>query len=125
LYRNEPALYEYSFDSRGFEWIDADDSAQSVFAYHRKGKKPSNNLIVVINLTPVPRKGYTIGMEKKGNWSEIFTSDALEFYGTGNHNSDILIGEKITGYHHPYSIKANLPALSCIVLKRNTKIKEY
>ena len=123
LYRTEPALYDYSFDSRGFEWIDADNAAHSVFAYYRKGKKPSNSLIVLLNLTPVPRVDYTIGVGKKGTWKEIFSSDATEFYGAGNLNSEVLMSYKSEYRNSQQAIKVNLPALSCVVLKRIAKTR--
>jgi 1,4-alpha-glucan branching enzyme len=37
LYKNEPALYELDFEPAGFEWVDANDSEQSVISFIRRG----------------------------------------------------------------------------------------
>src|SRR5690606_9423674 len=54
LYRSEPALYEYSFSGEGFEWIDTQDRENSVLVYSRKGKNTQDELVIILNLTPVP-----------------------------------------------------------------------
>ncbi|HEY9534246.1 MAG TPA: 1,4-alpha-glucan branching protein GlgB, partial [Mucilaginibacter sp.] len=55
LYRSEPALYEKAFSPDGFEWIDGGNAHDSVVAYMRKGNNPENDLLVVLNMTPVTR----------------------------------------------------------------------
>ncbi len=39
LYKTEPALYEYSFQPKGFEWIAGDDTENCILSFIRKGKK--------------------------------------------------------------------------------------
>ena len=41
LYRDLPALHELDCDPAGFEWLVADDTDQSVFAWLRKGREPT------------------------------------------------------------------------------------
>ncbi|MFZ4102081.1 MAG: 1,4-alpha-glucan branching protein GlgB, partial [Sphingobacterium thalpophilum] len=62
LYKSEPALYEKSFDSGGFEWIEGGDAENSVLVYSRKGNNPVDDLLIVLNMTPVPRKAWRIGL---------------------------------------------------------------
>jgi 1,4-alpha-glucan branching enzyme len=70
LYKSEPALYEKAFDWTGFEWIDASNMADSVIVYTRKGVDAANDLVVVLNMTPVPHQNYRIGVPAAGEWQE-------------------------------------------------------
>ena len=69
-----PALHRYEFDWRGFEWIDCHDADNSVLSFLRRGD--DDYLIVVLNLTPVPREGYRIGVPDGGAYREILNSDS-------------------------------------------------
>jgi 1,4-alpha-glucan branching enzyme len=85
LYRRTAALHEYDFDSRGFEWINADDSENSVLSYLRRGRR-DEALLIVCNFTPVPRHNYRVGVPKSGYWREVLNSDAREYGGSGQGN---------------------------------------
>ena len=66
FYRKEKALHEKQFSADGFEWIDYNNAEDSILIYMRKGKKDIDDLVVVCNLTPVPRENYRIGLPKSG-----------------------------------------------------------
>ncbi len=72
----EPALHQVDFEWQGFEWIDANDSDNSVYSFIRRGKNPDEVIIVVLNATPVVRYGYHIGVPRPGHYEEVFNSDA-------------------------------------------------
>ena len=95
LYRTEPALYERSFEPSGFEWIDTSDRENSILSYVRRGNITEEAVIVVMNMTPMPRQNYRIGVPAKGHYREIFNSDAIEFYGSGQLNAALLATEYI------------------------------
>ena len=57
----EPALYEVDFSPEGFEWVEADDAQRSVFAFLRKARDGAP-VLVLCNLTPLPRTNYTVGV---------------------------------------------------------------
>ncbi|MDR6784734.1 1,4-alpha-glucan branching enzyme [Pedobacter africanus] len=118
LYASEPALYEYSFSPEGFEWINADDARHSIYIYIRKGKKAKDTLIVILNLTPVYRENYRVGLPFKAKWKEIFNTDAKEFFGSGKHNKQLLLPEKETCHNREYSIVLNVPPLAATILKQ-------
>ncbi len=118
LYRTEPALYQYNFSYEGFEWINADDMDQSVFTYCRKGAKPKDTLLVVLNLTPVYRENFRLGVPAKGKWKEIFNTDASEFYGSGQLNPVAVASENIDCNHRKQSIAINLPPLGVAIFKK-------
>lgn len=117
LLRNEPALYENQFNIYGFEWIDLNHRSESVIAYRRKGKKPKDDVLVVLNMTPLVRKDWKLYAAGKSSWKEIFNSDSREFWGSGDvYNPDIkstLVDKK----DKMYEINLHLPPLACIILK--------
>ena len=118
LYKSEPALYEHSFSHEGFEWINADDAQHSIFVYQRKGTKAKDTLIVVLNLTPVYRQNYRIGLPFKAKWKELFNTDAKEFFGSGKANEGLLLPEDEECHGRAYSISLDIPPLAAIVLKQ-------
>ncbi|HET9279960.1 MAG TPA: 1,4-alpha-glucan branching protein GlgB, partial [Flavitalea sp.] len=117
LLREQPALYEKQFSIEGFEWIDLNHRAESVIVFKRKGKNPEDDLLIILNCTPVIRrdwKVYTIG---KRAWKEIFNSDDKKYWGTGDvFNPDIqtsLVDKK----EMIYEINVHLPPLAAVVLR--------
>jgi 1,4-alpha-glucan branching enzyme len=118
LYTTEPALYEHSFSYEGFEWINADDEQNSIYIYIRKGLKAKDTLIVILNLTPVYRENYRLGLPFKANWKEIFNTDAVEFFGSGKSNEGLLLPETEGCNGREHSIVLNVPPLAALVLKQ-------
>ncbi|RQO71447.1 1,4-alpha-glucan branching protein GlgB [Pedobacter sp. KBW01] len=117
LYRTEPALYHFNFSYEGFEWLDADNANESVFVYMRKGPKAKDTLVIAINLTPVVREHYRIGVPFKTKWTEIFNTDDIVYYGSGINNKGAII-PGTEGYHNQkYAIDVNLPPLAVVVFK--------
>ena len=116
LYTSEPALYERGFDSEGFEWIVNDDADNSVLVYARKSFDPKDDLIIALNLTPIPRENYRFGVSKIGTWKEIFNSDDKKYWGSGMKNDDKPTEAK-TSHWKSNSIEVKLPPLSMVVFK--------
>jgi 1,4-alpha-glucan branching enzyme len=85
LYRETPALHARDCEPEGFAWAIVDDAANSVFAWtrHAPGAPP---VVVVSNMTPVPRIGYRVPLPADGRWREIFNSDAADYGGSGTGN---------------------------------------
>jgi 1,4-alpha-glucan branching enzyme len=114
LYRDSPVLHRNGFHPRGFEWIDCHDSTQSVLSYLRRDGDSFH--IVVLNFTPVVRRGYRIGVPRGGAYRELFNSDS-RFYG----GSDVGSGEPLDSQERPwmqrdYSLELTLPPLGAVVL---------
>lgn len=117
LYRREPALYEKAFSPEGFEWIDIGDRENSILVYLRKGHDRYNDLLVVLNLTPVVRQGFRIGVPTDELWEVILNSDDIEYYGSEAeeyHSAP----KQIHWMQQPYSITIDLPPLSGVILKQ-------
>lgn len=118
LYKDEPALFDYSFSHEGFEWIDTQDRENSVLVYARKSFDPARNLIIALNLTPIPRKGYRVGVLSTGSWQEIFNSDAEAFGGSGIINYDPVTAEGHEWHGKANSVILDLPPMGAVVLKK-------
>ena len=86
FYAGERALSELDCDPAGFEWIDANDSDESVLSFLRKGKANKDLIAVVCNFTPLPRMNFRVGVPRGGFWREILNSDAVEHGGCGHGN---------------------------------------
>ena len=117
LYKKEPALYQKQFSHEGFEWIDHGDHQNSVMTYIRKGKNEKDNVIVVLNLTPIPRENYRIGIPKAGTLEEIFNSDAKKYFGSGHFKNKNLTSEVREWNGREHSLELDLPPLAMMAFK--------
>jgi 1,4-alpha-glucan branching enzyme len=115
LYVSEPALHQRDCEASGFQWTVGDDRANSVFAFLRYAANHSP-VLVISNMTPVPRHGYRIGVPLGGAWREIFNSDS-EFYGGSNlGNQGQVLAQEFAAHGQPYSVEIILPPLATIYL---------
>ena len=117
LYKSQPALHEKQFSNEGFEWIDYNDAEHSVLAYIRKGNSEENDLIIVANMTEVPRANYHIGLPKGGELKEVFNSDLNEFSGTGGYKNTTLTALDKPHHFRSHSVALTLPPLAVVALK--------
>lgn len=119
FYLNNSELWEIDYSWDGFKWISNDDYEQNIIAFKRINKS-GDELIAVINFSPVERQNYLIGAAE-GAYIEVFNSDALEFGGTGSKNSGIIISSKGCLHGYDFFISLTVPPLSVIFLKRDKK----
>ncbi|MDE3235872.1 MAG: 1,4-alpha-glucan branching protein GlgB [Bacteroidota bacterium] len=117
LYRNEPALYEKQFEAGGFEWLDLTKRTESVISYKRKGNKPKDDVVVILNMTPVVRNNWEIFVYGKNKWIEVFNSDSKEFWGSGDVFNPSIKTERVAPNDHWYKLTVHLPALGAVVLR--------
>ena len=117
LLKNEAALYEQQFDPAGFEWIDLDHRNECVIVFRRKGKEPADDILVILNMTPVVRRDWKVYSYGKTAWKEIFNSDEKKYWGTGDvFNPDISV-QPVDKNNKTFEINVHLPALGAVVLK--------
>ncbi len=117
LYKSEPALFEKQFSPEGFTWIDTSDTENTVVIYRRMGHQSKDDLVIGLNLTPVPRENYRVGLPATGAWHEIFNSDKKEYGGTGHFKNEGKKAEAIAWQGYGQSVELNLPPLACVVMK--------
>jgi 1,4-alpha-glucan branching enzyme len=118
LYQKEPALHQKQFVGEGFEWIDYNDAENSVLAYIRKGEKEKDDVILVANMTPVPRDNYRIGLPASGKYKLIFNSDDPAYGGSGYKIAKQYTSEAKEWQFRKQSVTLDLPPLSIIGLKK-------
>ncbi|MFQ5576379.1 MAG: 1,4-alpha-glucan branching protein GlgB [Anaerolineae bacterium] len=118
LYRSEPALFEVDFEPPGFQWIDANDSNNSVIAFMRRNRAGDEHLIFVCNFTPLPRHNYRIGVPEAGFYRERINTDAADYWGSGMGNAGGLPSDNIPWHNLPHSLNLTLPPLSTLILRR-------
>ena len=117
LYRNERALHQLDFHPAGFEWVDSNDSQNSVLSFMRQGRSPDDTVLIVCNFTPVPRYNYRVGIPRGGYWLEILNSDAEEYGGSGHGNLGGMEASPIPFHGRPYSLNLTLPPLGVTFFK--------
>src|SRR5690606_23631120 len=101
----------------GFEWIEQGDAAHSVIAYTRKGRLPEDELLVILNLTPVVRYFYRCGLPAAGEWTVLMNTDNSRYYGSGVELTAVT-AEPVHWMNKPWSANLTLPPLGGIILKR-------
>jgi 1,4-alpha-glucan branching enzyme len=117
LYRAQTALHEGDCESFGFDWIDADDAEESVYAYLRRGREARDVLLVVLNCTPVPRYNHRFGVPWGGFWREILNSDAKIYWGSGQGNLGRVEASPLPQGKWLKSLTLTLPPLGAVILK--------
>ncbi|NBW36609.1 MAG: 1,4-alpha-glucan branching protein GlgB [Cytophagia bacterium] len=125
LYKAEPALYQFAFEARGFEWIDYNDRENSVMLYLRKAERKEDQLLVVCNFTPEVRQHYRIGVGIRGYWKEIFNSDQKRYGGSGLLNQGSIQTSPVKYHGRDYSISLSLPPLGISILKLEKEVGEF
>jgi 1,4-alpha-glucan branching enzyme len=116
IYRATPALHERDAEASGFQWLVSDDADNSVIAWARWGDSEAETVIVVSNLTPVPREGYRIGVPLPGFYREALNTDAALYGGSNMGNLGGVAADGTASHGQPYSLTLTLPPLSTIML---------
>jgi 1,4-alpha-glucan branching enzyme len=120
LLKKEPALFEKQFESEGFEWLDLNNRSESVISFKRKSSKPNEELIIVLNMTPKERVNWKVNVPEQEIWVEIFNSDDVRYWGTGNYMNTVLQLPELVNNDAHYQLTLTLPPLAGIVLKRSS-----
>ena len=115
LYQAHPPLWEGDYEAVGFAWIDCTDQANSTMSFVRRNGDRTRELVVILNLTPVLRTNYRVGLPRSGRWREVLNSDA-GIYGGGNvGNLGGVMAEDWSTHGQPHSAAFTLPPLSITV----------
>ena len=117
LYVDTGALHEKDSDPTGFAWLVGDDRVNSVFAFRRSGKSADRPVVIVLNMTPMVRTDYRIGVPMAGAWHERLNSDADVYGGSGVGNAGTVraVDEPLHG--QPATLTLTLPPLAALILE--------
>ena len=116
VYRETPALWQRDFEPDGFRWLEANDAANNVLAFMRLGEADAPPLVSVLNLSPVPREGYRVGVPAAGRWREALNTDSTLYGGSGLGNLGGVDAEAIPWNDQPFSVELTLPPLGAVWL---------
>jgi 1,4-alpha-glucan branching enzyme len=114
VYKNEPAFWRDDQSWEGFNWIDVADRDNSVISYVRRGG--ANQVVIILNLTPVPRERYRIGVPERGRYERLLSTDDQDWGGSGFGRFDAVSTDDSPAHGYDQSVELTLPPLSALVL---------
>ena len=117
IYQKYPCLYEIDNDWAGFEWMNADDSEKSIYSFVRRTKGSKKNLLFILNMTPVKRDAFRIGVPMKGSYQLILNSDDAKYGGAGIQIANEVVAEPIESEGKKYSIELSLAPYAGLVFE--------
>ncbi|HWL28197.1 MAG TPA: 1,4-alpha-glucan branching protein GlgB [Burkholderiaceae bacterium] len=113
FYKATPALHASDCDPAGFAWVVGDDQLNSVFAFLRRYE--GRHVLVVSNMTPVPRRDYRIGVPVAGRWVERLNTDAETYGGSNMGNAGAVSAGPLPSHGQDHSLSLVLPPLSTLI----------
>ena len=117
LYRKNPAMYEVDRDWSGFEWVNCNDADRSIYSFMRKSKDGKKKLLFVLNMTPIMRENFEVGVPEKKKCKLILNSDDVRFGGNGNEIPATITPTEEECDNLPYRIKFDLAPCSAAVFE--------
>jgi 1,4-alpha-glucan branching enzyme len=117
LYLDHPFLPASDYDPISFQWINANDASNSVISFVRHGTQPSQLLLVVANLTPVPRPHYRVGVPREGQWTEILNTDWKRYGGHSDGCLQPVPTRPIRWDGRPHALDLALPGMSVLFFR--------
>jgi 1,4-alpha-glucan branching enzyme len=115
-YRANPALYEVDDAPEGFRWLEPNDAANNVLAFTRLDANGERPVVCVLNLSPVPRYDYRVGMPVCCRWRELVNTDSTYYGGSGIGNMGGVSAEPVPWHDQPFSAALTLPPLGAVWL---------
>ena len=115
MYKKYPALYATDHTEGAFEWINADDACRSIYSFIRKSPTGRNNLLFVINCTPVAREDYRVGVPKKKQYRLVLNSKDPKFGGDVPVEKTVYMAQKKEWDGREFSFAYPLPAYGVAV----------
>ncbi|MGZ4470872.1 MAG: 1,4-alpha-glucan branching protein GlgB [Nocardioidaceae bacterium] len=117
VYHDSPSLWSLDVAESGFQWIDANDSANNTFSFVRRGSDGSE-LVCVANFAAVPHDNYRVGMPAAGQWTEVLNTDAETYSGSGVGNFGEVTATDDPWHGQPASATLRVPPLGALWLRR-------
>ena len=115
VYRSQSPLWEVDYSWDGFRWLVPDDNENSVIAFARQNKN-EETVICLCNFTPVERKDYRVGVERRGVLTELLHSESAAFGGQHAAGKRIYTN-KLPMHGKDHSFAVDLPGFSCVYYK--------
>ena len=125
FYKDHKSLWQIDDSYDGIEIIDADNRAESVLSFIRKGDKGDKGdiLVCVFNLTPVERKDFTIGLPIAGIYEEVLNTEMEEFGGVWKEGNPDTRTQKANWKDYENTLSFTLPALGASIWRVKRRLK--
>ncbi len=117
IYNDYSCLYEIDNNWGGFEWMNADDAGRSTYSFVRRNQKGKDNLLFIINFTPMKWDNYVVPVPVKGKYKLILNSDEEQYGGFGNEIPKEIEAKEEPCNFKDYSISLDLPPYAAAVFK--------
>ena len=117
FYLDHKSFWQVDFDWDGFQWIDPNDSNNSIVSFIRKAEDSNDFIIALCNFTPEVHHDYRIGVPSKGNYVEVFNSDDEAFGGSGVKNAGEIASQDVPWHNRAQSITLTVPPLATVYLR--------
>lgn len=117
LYRSNKAMYEVDNDWGGFEWVNCDDADRSTYSFIRKTSDDKKKLLFVLNMTPIYRENYTVGVPEVKKCRLVLNSDETRFGGNGNEIPKQIQSIKEECDYRPATLCFNLAPFSAVIFE--------
>ena len=117
LYTSNPAMYENDNNWDGFEWINCNDNDRSIYSFVRKTADGKKKFLFVLNMTPIQRDDYRVGVDGSKKCKLLLNSDDVRFGGNGNEIPAEIKPVKGECDGKPYSIGFSLPPFTSAVFQ--------
>lgn len=114
IYNKYPCMYEFDNCWDGFEWLNCDDKDRSTYSFYRKSSTGRNNVLFIINMTPMRWENYKLGVPKKKKYKLILNSDDVRFGGQGTQIPEEIMAVKEECDYKDYSITLDIPAYTAL-----------
>ncbi len=121
LYRGHPALWQGDYEPDGFFWVDCSDQEASVLSFVRQTALGREMALVILNLTPVVRSHYRVGLPRGGFWREVLNSDSEVYGGANQGNWGGVTAEPLARHNQLFSAQFTLPPLSIVVFRHESE----
>lgn len=118
LYLEHTCLYQMDDQRKGYQWINADNSQQSIYSFYRQSK--DELIVCIMNCRKETYDTYDIEVPKEGIYREILNTENQRYDGCGLVNED-----EVTTWNNPdknakfkYKITIKIAPYAAIWLKR-------
>ena len=123
FYLDNPCLWAEDGSWDGYQWVQPDDKDNSIFAWRRIDPKTRKELLIVLNMTPVDRFDYTLGLPSKGVWEPVFSSDDGKYGGTGTFLTESA-AEKGEFREYQYRANFHIPPMSVTIFRKKPPVRK-
>lgn len=115
IYRYEDAMHVEEYNPVHFNWLMADNTFDSIYAFERR--VGDSHLIFIFNMTPNYYEYYGIGLTREGVYEEIFNSDKDVYGGNNLYNGAPIATTRDPWDNKPYKLTVKISSYAAMIFK--------